>query len=115
MGAAGQHDPLDAQAAGGLQDVVGADHVDVQDALEAVLVGNAGQMDDRVDVGGGLDHGSQVADIGADELFALLGGSQGRDVEQAQRWEAAAESVAQDRAHRAGGARDEDSMHPWFP
>ena len=76
--AAGQHDPLGVLAAGGLEEVVGAEDVDVEGAVEAVLVGDAGQMDDPIDVGGRLDDGGQVAEVGADELFALLGGSQGR-------------------------------------
>jgi hypothetical protein len=72
-------------------------------------------VDDPIDVGGRLDHRGQVADVSAEELLAWLGGSQWGNVQQAQRGEAAAESVAQDRTQPAGGAGDEDSMHPWFP
>src|SRR6266511_123522 len=64
---------------------------------------------------GEVEAGDVVADVSAEELFAWLGGSQWGDVQQAQRGEAAAESVAQDRTQPAGGAGDEDSMHQWFP
>jgi hypothetical protein len=58
-----------------LKDVEGPNDVGLQDALEGVLVGNAGQVDDPIDPGHGRTDRNQVTDVSSDELLTGVGGS----------------------------------------
>jgi hypothetical protein len=79
--AAGEHHPRAALRAGGLVDVVGADDVGLQDAVEAVLVGDASQVNGGIDIVHGLRDRLQVTNIGGDQLLARLRSTEWGDVQ----------------------------------
>jgi len=74
--AAGKHNPSAALAASCLKGVEGPDDVGLRDALEGVLLGNARQVNDRVDIGRGCIDCGQVANISGDEFLTGVGGSE---------------------------------------
>jgi hypothetical protein len=81
--AAGQHHPRAALLAGGLVDVVGADDVGLQDAVEAVLVGDASQVHGGIDTVHGRSDRLQVTNIGGDQLLARPRSTEWGNVQQA--------------------------------
>src|ERR1043165_8888406 len=68
--AAGEHHPNAALLAGSLEDVVGASDVRLQDAVEAVLVGNPSQVNGSIDAVHGRSDRLQLTNIGGDQLLA---------------------------------------------
>jgi hypothetical protein len=68
--AAGEHDPRAALLAGSLVDVVGADEVGLQGAVEAVLVGDASQVNGGIDAVHGRSDCLPVTNIGGHQLLA---------------------------------------------
>ena len=113
--AAGEHDPSAALLASGLVDVVGADDVGLQDAVEAVLVGDASQVNGGIDIVHGLRDRLQVTNIGGEQLLARPRSTERGNVQQAQGANTAVESLAKDPTDRAGCPGDEDTVHTSLP
>jgi hypothetical protein len=81
--AAGEYHPRASLVAGGLVEVVGADDVGLQNAVEAVLVGDAGQVNGGIDAVHGSSDRLQVTNIGGDQLLAWAWSTEWGDVQQA--------------------------------
>jgi hypothetical protein len=109
--AAGNHNPRTALAAGRLEDVEGPSDVGLQDALEGVLVGNARQVNDPIDIGHGRTDRGQVANIGGDEFLTGVGGSERDAIEQAHCPKASLKPLAERLPDRAGCSGDQHPIH----
>jgi hypothetical protein len=93
------------------KDVEGPNDVGLQDALEGVLVGNARQVNDPIDIGHGRTDRGQVANIGGDEFLTGVGGSERDAIEQAQRPKASLKLLAEGPPDRAGCSGDQHPIH----
>jgi hypothetical protein len=113
--AAGEHHPRAALLASGLVDVVGAHDIGLQDAVEAVLVGDASQVNSGIDAFHGLSDRLQVTNIGRDQLLARLRSAERGNVQQAQGANTVVESLAKHSTDHAGGPGDEDTVHTSLP
>src|SRR5919201_1406507 len=92
--AAGEHHPRATLLAGGLVDVVSADDVGLQDAAEAVLLGDASQVNGCIDAVHGRSDRLQVTNICGEQLLARPRSAELGNVQQTQLTNAAVEPLA---------------------
>src|SRR5262245_31215197 len=95
----------------GLEQIVGADDVAVEDRVPGTFDRKAAEMDDALHAGDGALHLGGRGEVGFDECFVGREVSRRLDVTEAKVWIDALEELAQPRADVAGCARDEDCLH----
>ena len=107
----GKHDPLDALAPRGLEQVVAADDVGLQHRLPIGLDRLSTEMDDAIDAGAHRFAGGKIGEIGIHDLFARTRRVERRLVRQADDRVEATNVRPQPAPDAARGAGDQDTLH----
>ena len=107
----GEYHALDAGAAGGLEQIVSADDIGLQDRVPRAFDRVAAEMHDAVDAGDDFLDRGEVGEIGGHEIFIAreIGGL--AQITPADARVEALQGLAQARADAARGAGDEKFFH----